>query len=231
MLPAPAQDAPSFLIWAARDPNEGWLQRMQIIKGWVEEGQAREQVYDVACSDGLAPDPTTHRCPGNGARVNLADCSITRDNAPADLRDVRPASFAGRHGGSDSGAMACRWGGCSTRDPNRAFYYRCMTSRDGLENRCPDGARVNLPVVDCLGRHPSRHRAQSRPARDPPGARLEFAHLVRAVGGPAPPKQKAAHSRPQSGKHCASHSRKLAIMLDTTVASLTNAFPCVSFLY
>ena len=88
MLPDAAEGAPSFLIWAARDPNEGWLQRMQIIKGWVEEGQAREQVYDVACSDGLAPDPTTHRCPGNGARVNLADCSITRDKGAVELTTV-----------------------------------------------------------------------------------------------------------------------------------------------
>ena len=61
---------------------------MQIIKGWVEEGQAREQVYDVACSDDLNPDPTTHRCPGNGARVNLADCSITRDKGAVELTTV-----------------------------------------------------------------------------------------------------------------------------------------------
>ena len=38
----------------------------------VENGEAREAVFDVACSDGLAPDPDTHRCPDNGANVNLA---------------------------------------------------------------------------------------------------------------------------------------------------------------
>jgi hypothetical protein len=88
MLPAPSRQAPSFLVWAARDPTEGWLQRIQIVKGWVEEGKAREQVYDAACSDGLAPDPKTHRCPDNGARVNLADCSISRDKGAVELATV-----------------------------------------------------------------------------------------------------------------------------------------------
>ena len=85
MLPDADQGAPSFLFWAARDPHEGWLQRMQVIKGWVEDGEAREQVYDVACSDGLSPNPATHRCPDNGAQVNLADCSITRDKGAVEL--------------------------------------------------------------------------------------------------------------------------------------------------
>jgi hypothetical protein len=85
VLPAPVERAPSFLVWAARDPNAAWLQRVQIIKGWVENGEANEQVYDIACSDGLEPDPSTHRCPDNGARVNLTDCSITRDKGAVEL--------------------------------------------------------------------------------------------------------------------------------------------------
>ena len=86
MLDAPRKQAPRFLVWAARDPNEGWLQRAQIIKGWVEDGKAQEAVYDVACSDGLSPDPDTHRCPDNGARVNLADCSISSDKGAVMLK-------------------------------------------------------------------------------------------------------------------------------------------------
>ena len=88
MLPDAGESAPSFLAWAARDPHEGWLQRVQIVKGWVEDGEAMEQVYDVACSDGGSPDPATHRCPDNGARVNLADCSITRDKGAVELATV-----------------------------------------------------------------------------------------------------------------------------------------------
>ncbi len=85
MLDAPATTAPRFLVWAARDPNAGWLQRAQVIKGWVENGEAREAVFDVACADRLTPDPTTHRCPDNGATVNLSDCSISRDKGAVNL--------------------------------------------------------------------------------------------------------------------------------------------------
>jgi Protein of unknown function (DUF3604) len=70
-------EAPAFIVWASSDPRGTPLQRMQVIKGYVEDGKPMEQVYDVACSDGLQPDPGTQRCPDNGARVNLADCSIT----------------------------------------------------------------------------------------------------------------------------------------------------------
>jgi hypothetical protein len=86
MLSAPSSKKPGFLVWASRDPNSGWLQRAQIIKGWVENGEAKETVFDVACADGLTPDPKTHRCPDNGARVNLADCSISRDKGAVTLK-------------------------------------------------------------------------------------------------------------------------------------------------
>ena len=78
--------APSFLVWALRDPENAWLQRAQVIKGWLEDGETKEQVYDVVCSDGLEPDPDTHRCDDNGARVNLDDCSISRDKGAVELR-------------------------------------------------------------------------------------------------------------------------------------------------
>ena len=83
--PASGAGAPSFLVWALRDPENAWLQRAQVIKGWLEDGQAMEQVYDVVCSDGLEPDPETHRCADNGALVNLADCSISRDKGAVEL--------------------------------------------------------------------------------------------------------------------------------------------------
>ena len=88
VLEGRANRAPSFLVWALRDPRSGWLQRAQVIKGWVENGSAQEQVFDVVCSDGLEPDPSTHRCGDNGARVNLADCSVTRDRGAVQLRTV-----------------------------------------------------------------------------------------------------------------------------------------------
>jgi hypothetical protein len=91
------------MVWAAADPEGTPLQRVQVIKGWLANGEHREQVFDVACSDGLKPDPATHRCPDNGARVSLEDCSISAD--------------------SGSAALKTRW-----RDPDfdasaEAFYY------------------------------------------------------------------------------------------------------------
>lgn len=76
--------APALLAWAMADPLGTRLQRLQIIKGWVEDGEPREKVFDVACSDGLEPDPETHRCPDNGAEV-LDECRITEGVGAAEL--------------------------------------------------------------------------------------------------------------------------------------------------
>jgi hypothetical protein len=79
---------PSFLLWALRDSDTAPLQRMQIIKAWLEDGQSHEQVFDVACSDGLAVDPVTHRCPDNKAKVNIADCAISADIGASELKTL-----------------------------------------------------------------------------------------------------------------------------------------------
>ena len=81
---------PSFLIWALRDKNSAPLQRVQIIKGWVERisGKPHEEVIDVMCSDGLMPDPETNRCPDNGALVDITDCSISSDVGANELKTV-----------------------------------------------------------------------------------------------------------------------------------------------
>ena len=78
--------APGFIIWAMKDPQGVNLQRIQVIKGWLEQNESREQVYDVACSDGLTPDPDTYRCPDNGATVKLQDCSVSQDKGAAELK-------------------------------------------------------------------------------------------------------------------------------------------------
>jgi len=85
-LEVSANESPEFLVLAVRDPLSAPLQRLQIIKGWEANGETFEIVIDIACSDGLAVDPTTRRCPDNGARVDLADCSITRDTGDGEMR-------------------------------------------------------------------------------------------------------------------------------------------------
>ena len=81
---------PEFIVWALRDMNSAPLQRIQIIKGWIDmnSGRPKEKVFDVACSDGLEPDPITNRCPDNGARVNINDCSITSNVGSSELKTV-----------------------------------------------------------------------------------------------------------------------------------------------
>jgi hypothetical protein len=113
--------SPEFLVWVAKDPNGALLDRAQIIKGWVENGETREQVYDVACSVGSA-DPSTHRCPNSGAAVNLDDCSISSGIGAAELMTLwqDPDFDAGQHAfyyvrGLEN--PTCRW---STWDAIRA---------------------------------------------------------------------------------------------------------------
>ena len=79
-------NSPRFLVWAISDPLGAPLQRAQIIKGWLEDGEHREKVFDVACSDGLSVDPITHRCPDNDAMVNLDDCSISSDKGDSEIK-------------------------------------------------------------------------------------------------------------------------------------------------
>ncbi|MCP4005213.1 MAG: DUF3604 domain-containing protein, partial [bacterium] len=87
-LPANGTRAPQFWVAALADPIGAPLQRLQVIKGWEEGGQTYEKVFDVACSDGLAVDPVTQRCPDNGARVDLSDCSFSPDTGAAELRTL-----------------------------------------------------------------------------------------------------------------------------------------------
>ena len=50
---APAGKSPTFLVAALKDALSGNLDRIQIIKGWVDsDGKRHEKIYDVAVSDG-----------------------------------------------------------------------------------------------------------------------------------------------------------------------------------
>jgi hypothetical protein len=79
---------PGFLVWALADPSGAPLQRVQVIKGYLDNGEHRERIYDAACSDGLAADPATGLCPDNGAAVNLADCSISTGAGASELKAI-----------------------------------------------------------------------------------------------------------------------------------------------
>ena len=80
--------APKFLVWAVRDPRSTYLQRAQVVKGWIENGVAKERVFDVACSDGLKLNAATGRCPPNGASVDMKTCEPDRFKGDVELRTV-----------------------------------------------------------------------------------------------------------------------------------------------
>ncbi len=67
--------APGFLVWAAKDPQSGNLDRAQIIKGWVDaDGEQHEKIYNVAWSDERKLDQQG-KLAAIGSSVNIAKAS------------------------------------------------------------------------------------------------------------------------------------------------------------
>jgi len=102
--PAPeGSGAPSFLVAALKDPLSGNLDRIQIIKGWVDaEGALQEQIYDVVWSG--------DRKPGQDGKVPLVGSTV----------DVKNATWTNTIGAPE---LITVW-----RDPDfdpaqKAFYY------------------------------------------------------------------------------------------------------------
>jgi len=79
--------APSFLVHAIKDANSAGLQRLQIVRGWVENGETKEAIYDVACASGR-PDPKTHRCGGAMPGVNVKTCAIPASLGAPELKTI-----------------------------------------------------------------------------------------------------------------------------------------------
>jgi hypothetical protein len=76
-------DAPRFWVWATQDPNGPPLDRIQIIKGWVENGEQHQRVWDVVCSSRRTPDRQSGKCPNTTADVDLSSCERTgKQGAP-----------------------------------------------------------------------------------------------------------------------------------------------------
>lgn len=81
----PVSGAPRFWVWAIQDPNGPPLDRIQIVKGWVENGEQRQSVRDVVCSNGRQPK-ASGRCPRTTADVNLENCERTGKQGATELQ-------------------------------------------------------------------------------------------------------------------------------------------------
>ncbi|MHC4165546.1 MAG: DUF3604 domain-containing protein [Planctomycetota bacterium] len=123
----PGNAAPTFMVYALRDVIGGNLDRIQIIKGWLDKnGKTHERVYDVAVSDG--------RKIGDDGR-----CKAPVGNTV----DVETASFTNTIGASELSAV---W-----RDPDfdpkqKGFYYARVIEIPTPRWTTIDAFRFGIPI-------------------------------------------------------------------------------------
>jgi hypothetical protein len=87
-LGAAAAAAPSFLVAAAKDPYSGNLDRIQIVKGWMDaQGETHEKVYDVVWSGGRKPGKDG-RIPPVGNTVDVESATWTNSIGEPELITV-----------------------------------------------------------------------------------------------------------------------------------------------
>ncbi len=78
-------ETPRFLVHALKDPTSGHLDRIQIIKGWIDaEGRTHERVHDVAWAGERSPDGQG-RIPAVGNTVDVATATYTNDIGASEL--------------------------------------------------------------------------------------------------------------------------------------------------
>lgn len=87
---APEGKSPSFLVAALKDPYGANLDRIQIVKGWVDaEGRPQERIYDVAWSDADSRQPDTNgKLPPVGNTVDVAEAIWTNTIGDPELITV-----------------------------------------------------------------------------------------------------------------------------------------------
>ena len=96
--------APSFLISAMKDPDGANLDRVQVIKGWLDSsGEMQEQVYDVVWSDSATRRKSGGKLTPVVDKVNREDATYTNTIGAAELRTT--------------------WTDPDYREGQRAFYY------------------------------------------------------------------------------------------------------------
>ena len=87
-LPPATGDAPVFMVYALRDPIGANLDRIQIVKGWVDDdGDTQEKVYDVSWSDNREPD-ANGKLPPVGNTVDIEAANWTNTIGASELATV-----------------------------------------------------------------------------------------------------------------------------------------------
>lgn len=118
--------APIFLAEAMKDPDSAGIERLQLIRGWVDkDGKLREQVYDIACAKGT-PDRRTHRCAASPAAIDTSSCAIPQGDGAAQLQ--------------------VRWQDPDYDPSRRAFYYLRAIERPTCRWSTWEANRLGQPV-------------------------------------------------------------------------------------
>ena len=102
---APKGKVPTFLVAAMKDPYSGNLDRIQIVKGWLDNtGNLHEKVYDVAWSD------ADKRKPGTNGKLTAVGNTV----------DVENATWSNSIGDPE---LITVWSDADFDPSERAFYY------------------------------------------------------------------------------------------------------------
>jgi hypothetical protein len=81
--------APTFMVAASRDPDGANLDRVQIIKGWLNaSGETEEKIFDVALSDGRTANWLTGDIPAVGNTVDEENVTYSNSIGDAELAVV-----------------------------------------------------------------------------------------------------------------------------------------------
>jgi hypothetical protein len=83
-----ATGAPTFALWAIKDPESANLDRIQVVKGWSKDGVSRERVYEALWSGNRVKDPQTGKLPAVGNTVDLETLEYTNSIGAVELKGV-----------------------------------------------------------------------------------------------------------------------------------------------
>ena len=131
-LPEKDGKAPTFAVWAMKDPESGNLDRLQIVKVWANpaNGLPMEKIYDVAWSDNRKPDPKTGKLPPVGNTVDVKKATYTNDIGDTQLSAV--------------------WTDPDFDAANSAAYYVRVLEIPTPRWSTYDSVRTGLPVPDVV---------------------------------------------------------------------------------
>ena len=87
-LPPARAKAPTFIVWAVKDPTSGNLDRIQIVKGWTRSGQSFEKVIDVAWAGDRKPAKRTGVVPPIGSTVDVENATYANTIGAVELKAV-----------------------------------------------------------------------------------------------------------------------------------------------